>query len=326
VSLIRETLQAALHEHHGSLPFDRFMEIALHHPEGGYYATRIRGIGRGGDFTTVPTRSRSLGRAVARWLRARGAPELPVIECGPGDASLASAVLQEFGWFERRRVRLHLVETSAPLREQQKQALRARRVHWHQDIRAALEACGGRALIYHNEFFDAFPCRVFRRTEDAWAELHLEVADSRLTAAFRAPGRPLPASTALPRDWPAGQRVEVFAAVADWMCGMAPSWTGGAMLAIDYGTPVESLYHRRPQGTLRAYRRHERLEGGAVFEMPGLQDVTADVNFSDLAEWAQMAGWTVGPVRPLAAFLGSDAGDLPRAAAEAFRCAEFVRD
>lgn len=321
MSGIRPALQTALKEHGGLLPFDRFMEIALHHPDGGYYATRIRGIGRGGDFTTVPARSRSLGKAVAQWLRLRGAPALPVIECGPGDGSLAAGILAEFGWFERRRLCLHLVETSVPLRGHQQHALRGHRAQWHRSITDALQACEGRALIYHNEFFDAFPCRVLRREETAWTELHLEVVNGRLQTRFAPPRRPLPDSTALARDWAAGQRIEVFEAVQAWMCGMAPLWKEGAMLAVDYGGNADMITHRRPSGTLRAYRQHERLEGDAVFEMPGHQDITADVNFEDVTAWAQALGWARRFDQSLAEFAGMH--DSPDAGT-AFRCLEFL--
>lgn len=324
MSGVRPALQTALKEHGGLLPFDRFMEIALHHPDGGYYAKRIRGIGHAGDFTTMPKLTRSLAQSLAQWLRQEGRQsgwkDIPIIECGPGDGSLAAGILREFGWLERRRYHWHLVETSTPLRSEQERALGRFRARWHTSVGEALAACGGRALIYHNEFFDAFPCRVFKRVENAWNELHLKVVESRLASCWLPPQRPLPESTAFQHPWPAGQQVEVFESVHTWMQGMAGAWQEGTMLVIDYGGDAQSVYHRRPNGTLRAYRRHERLEGEAVFEMPGLQDVTADVSFSDLAQWARPLGWTVGFEQSLAEFSGMQS--LPEAAA-AFRCLEL---
>jgi SAM-dependent MidA family methyltransferase len=88
---------------------------------------------------------------------------------------------------------------------------------------------------------------------------------------------------------------------------MSPHWREGAMLAIDYGGDPQSVYHRRPHGTLRAYRDQKRLEGEAVLEMPGRQDLTADVNFADLAAWAREAGWREGFNVGLAEFLGTGA-------------------
>ena len=317
MSTVRQALQNALDQNGGVIPFDTFMGIALHHPQDGYYTRHVRAIGARGDFTTVPQRTPALGKSVADWLRceakARGWKTLNVIECGPGDGSLAKSVVKGFGWLERRHLSLHLVETSEPLREQQHRKLGGKAC-WHRTIAEALDACGGKALIYHNEFFDAFPCRVFRRDGSAWSELHLRVTDGRLTEVFLPPARPLPASTIFDRDWPDGQRVEVFESVHEWLRGMSTSWHAGAMLAIDYGGTTEEIYHRRPRGTLRAYRMHERLEGPGVYEMPGRQDITADINFDDLAIWAGQLGWGVASSQTLREF----APDAP--GADAFRC------
>ena len=302
------------------IPFDTFMGIALHHPQDGYYARNIRTIGGRGDFTTVPQLTPALGDAVGRWLREeasrRGWKRFNVIECGPGSGALASAVMQSFGWFGRQKVALHLVETSQPLREQQRKQVRGQ---WHATIEEALAACEGRALIYHNEFFDAFPCRVFRKESNGWTELHLQVADGKLREVFLTPARPLPASTVFPRDWPEGQSVEVFESVHDWMQGIATSWQSGAMLAVDYGETTENIYHRRPAGTLRAYRGQQRLTGAEIYEIPGRQDITADVNFDDLAMWGRELGWETSTLRSVAEF----ASDAP--GAEAFKTIVFSR-
>ena len=82
-----------------------------------------------------------------------------------------------------------------------------------------------------------------------------------------------------------------------------PLWNAGRMLTIDYGGRTETLYHRRPRGTLRAYLMHQRLEGSAIYQNPGHQDITADVNFSDLIAWS--APWTTDvKLRTLAEFIG----------------------
>ena len=319
----RQTLQAALDDGGGVIPFEAFMGIALHDPGCGYYARNIRGIGARGDFTTVPKMSAALGEAVARWLReeaaARGWKNFCAIECGPGDGSLAADALAALGWLGRRHITLHLVETSAPLRELQQTKLRGKRARWHENISSALSACDGRALIYHNEFFDAFPCRVFRREHDGWSELHLRVEGGRLAEVFLPPQRPLPVSDIFARPWPEGQRVEVFESVRAWMADLAASWRGGAMLAIDYGGTAETIYRRRPGGTLRAYRGQQRLDGEAVYEMPGRQDITADVNFDDLARWAAELRWAASD----AILLTELAPDAP--GAEAFRGIIFTK-
>jgi SAM-dependent MidA family methyltransferase len=323
MSTIRQALQSALDQGGGTMPFDEFMAIALHHPGDGYYARHIRGVGPRGDFTTVPQVTPALGHALAGWLRGeaavRGWTSAAVIECGPGDGSLAAGIMKTFGWLERRRWSLHLVETSEPLRAQQQAKLGARAV-WHRTMGEALAACHGRALIYHNEFFDAFPCRVFRRERDGWTELHLQVAEGRLAEVFVPPRRPRPDSSVFAGDWPDGQRIEVFASVGDWMRGLVPAWCEGAMLAIDYGGSLQEIYHRRTVGTLRAYRGQERLTGEAVCELPGRQDITADVNFEDLVRWGRGVGWITSATTPLTTIAPEAPG------AEAFRAIVFSPD
>ena len=320
MSTVRQALQSALDKNGGTIPFDAFMGIALHHIEDGYYPRNVRTIGRHGDFTTVPQLTPALGEAIGRWLRReakqRGWQQCNVIECGPGSGALAAEVTKSFGWLGKRKLDLHLVETSEPLRAAQQE-----RVHgtWHPTIEEALAACEGRALIYHNEFFDAFPCRVFRNNGNLWTELHLQVTGGRLREVFLPPQLPLPASAIFTHHWPDQQRVEVFASIHRWMQAMAPYWHAGAMLSIDYGGKAEEIYRRRPAGTLRAYRNQERLQGESVYELLGRQDITADVNFEDLAMWAGELGWETSTLESLAEF----APDAP--GADAFRCISFEK-
>ena len=321
MSTVRQALQSALNDNGGTIPFDTFMAIALHHPHDGYYTRNVRTIGGRGDFTTVPQLTPALGQAIGQWLRdeadGRGWKRFNVIECGPGSGALASAVMKSFGWLGKRKVDLHLVETSQPLRAEQQQRVGGT---WHSTIDEALAACQGSALIFHNEFFDAFPCRVFRKENNGWTELHLKVANGKLQEVFPPPTRPLPTSTVFAREWTTGQRVEVFESVREWMRDTAASWTSGAMLVVDYGGTTDEIYHRRPAGTLRAYRGQQRLTGEEVYEMPGRQDITADVNFDDLAIWARELGWKTGEIRTLEELVPGAPG------AEAFRAIVLSRD
>ena len=263
------------------LRFDRFMDLALHHPERGYYARRIRGVGKGGDFTTAPMVTPALGQAIAAW----AAMALPrtacvnLIELGPGEGLLARAVLDDLPWWRRLRTRIHLVETSAPLRAKQERLLGSR-VRWHASIHEALDACDGRVCIYSNEFVDAFPVRRFRREAEGWSELFLSPAEEWV------PCEILPRSSVFQVPFPPGQVVEVTEAYDAWLETWLPNWKAGRMLTIDYGSKVDELYRRRPGGSLRAYLFQQRLEGSAAYGNPGRQDLTADVNFTDLQDWS----------------------------------------
>jgi SAM-dependent MidA family methyltransferase len=265
------------------LRFDRFMDRALHHPKTGYYARRIQGIGRRGDFTTAPTLSEAPARAIAHWaataLRETGCRHL--IEIGPGEGRLAAEVLNHLPWHLRWRIRLHLVETSAPLENLQRQLL-GKRATWHRNPAEALAACGGDAVIYSNELVDAFPVRRFQKTADGWQEIYVRFQP---TEELLLPCDGIPLSSHFLQPHPIGQRIEVHESYHQWLVDWLPHWRSGRMLTIDYGSTADRLYHRRPQGTVRSYLFQQRLEGLAVYENPGRQDITADVNFTDLIDW-----------------------------------------
>lgn len=264
------------------LRFDHFMAAALHDPDHGYYARRIREVGSRGDFSTTSTLSPALGRAIGHWaskaLSSTGCRDL--IELGPGSGELAQTVLASLPWHRRIRTRLHLVETSDPLRQQQQSRL-GQRARWHSSIEHALNACQGRACIYSNEFVDAFPVRRFKRQDDRWLEEVVTPGRSHWE-----PAPELPPSSTFSHPWDDGQVVEVHASYHEWLQKAMRHWHRGRMLTIDYGSRVENLYHRSPSGSLRGYFHHQLVTGPELLERAGHQDLTSDVNFSDLIEWS----------------------------------------
>jgi SAM-dependent MidA family methyltransferase len=86
------------------------------------------------------------------------------------------------------------------------------------------------------------------------------------------------------------QRAELGSALREWIAAWLPEWKSGSMLAIDYGNTLPDIYHRRPHGTLRAYLMQQRLEGHEVYQNVGRQDITADVNFTDVRAWLSEGG------------------------------------
>lgn len=317
-----EFLLALQAEYGGSIPFWRFMHEALYHAEFGYYTTGIHDIGRRGDFTTFPAMGNTLGRAVAAWLKTR--PRRHVIEVGAGQGHLAESVRRAMGFFRRRGVRYHIVEISPVLREQQRRRL-GRGVTWHETLESALSAAGGEADIFSNELADAFPCQIFERMSEGWAELGLQIDGGRVREVLRE--AEVPESSALVAEMPLGARVEVHESFRKWMAGWRPFWRSGRLLTIDYGDTMPALYHRRPLGTIRAYAHHQRLTGSDVYAGFGRRDITADVNFSDLRVWGEKAGLRTLGLTTLAEFVawhsgGEKMGAGFEAAAREFRVLE----
>lgn len=264
------------------------MDRALHDPEYGYYARRISGVGQRGDFTTAPMLSGAPARAIAAWaskaMKEAGCRYL--IEIGPGEGTLAAAVLKSLPWHQRWRIQLHLVETSAPLAERQRKLL-GKRATWHRSMNEALAACGGEAVIYSNELVDAFPVRRFQKTREGWQELAVHFDAQRCTHESLLPPALLPDSSALLEPHALGQCIEVHDSYRRYLTGWLPAWKKGRMLTIDYGAAAENLYHRQPRGSVRAYLLQHRLEGHAIYDNVGRQDLTADVNFTDLQNWSR---------------------------------------
>ena len=251
------------------------MRLALYDPQHGYYSRHVKTVGRGGDFSTSATLHGSLGEAVAGWLQERD-----VIEVGGGDGSLAEGVLKAMGWWRRRGVNYHLVETSEPLKEKQRARL-GKRVQWHDSVEDALAACGGVADVFSNELVDAFPAKSFRCDGDAWEEAFVtregEEVFERSDYSPDAEARP-------------GQRVEVQASYREWLAEWVPGWRRGRMLTIDYGWQWEQLKRQSPAGSLRAYFSQMCLTGQDFYQRVGRQDLTADVNFSELSKWGEELG------------------------------------
>ena len=296
------------------IPFEQFMARALHDPVHGYYARRITAVGRRGDFTTAPMLSETPARAIAKWA-ARALHETrcrDLIEIGPGEGTLAAVVLKNLPLGLRWKTRLHLVETSRPLAARQRDLL-GHRATWHLTMGQALAACGGNAVIYSNELVDAFPVRRFQKTALGWQELAVRIDALKHAHESLLPPAELPDSTAFLDSHPPGQWVEVHESYHRELAAWMPGWHSGRLLTIDYGSEIQDLYHRRPRGTVRGYLHQQRLEGPAIYANPGRQDLTADVNFTDLRKWSQP--WVSGQrLETFGEFLGTssalrEAGD-----------------
>lgn len=291
----RDALRDLLAREGGSATVARFMEIALHDPERGYYRTGAAAVGPRGDFSTVPSIHPALARAIASWLSARRrelAPRGPwhAVEVGGGGGHLAEAVLRALGILGRSRLRYHVVEVSPLLREAQRRRLGRFRVLWHDSPLPALEAAGGVALVFSNELVDSFPCHQLAWKDGRWLEVRVALDGERVVEALGPVSDPrlLSGLCALP-EGVEGRRIEVHLPYFDWLRAWAGSLRRGAILTIDYGGAGPEMDRGR-HGTLRAYFRHRTLRGLPVFGRPGMQDLTADVNFADLESWGERLG------------------------------------
>ena len=274
--------------------FDHFMAQALYGPRG-YYTSPRPLLGPRGDFTTTPKLTSRLAERIAVWIReawTRQGKKLSVIELGPGDGTLAADIRKQFSWLARKSLDYHFVEVSPHLTARQQASNVG---SWHTTLAEALEATGFRALIISNEFFDAFPVRIFRRSGD---ELFL---DNDLREVWL-PAQDFPDSI-LFQDPP--ERFEVAESIQHWLQNNLKLLRAGEILTIDYGGDGFENYHRRPLGSLRAYAHHIRLLPPEAYQNPGKQDLTFDVCFPDLIRWGEAIGLTTKSLITQAEFLST---------------------
>lgn len=302
----------ALREAGGWLPFSTFMRLALYAPGLGYYSAGARKFGPAGDFVTAPELTplfaRCLATQVAEVLERCGGGD--VLEVGAGSGALAADLLDALAGRGALPSRYRILEVSGELRERQRATLAARapqhaaRVEW---LDAPPQATW-RGVLLGNEVLDALPVERFRVTREGFEAIGV-VADTAGGFAFEA--RPAEArlaarlggiAAALPVQMPPGFESEACLMLTAWIGSLAEGLSQGVMLFVDYGLPRAQYYHpSRDGGTLCGFFRHRRVED--VLARPGLQDITAWVDFTAVAEAAAATGLDVAGFATQAHFL-----------------------
>lgn len=297
----------------GALSFEDLMELALYHPRGGLYRRSCPPRGREGHFSTCAHLDPALGRAVARWLElgwreALGSPRRwHAIEVGGGDGALAATVLDAIPRRLRSGLTYLMVEQGEGALALQRERLGSR-VRWMPSMLQALRACRGRALIFSNELVDAFPAVALVRRGGRWLEVHFIKRSGQLVEDLRPhpdwqPDVDLFSVNGLELPFE-GARAEVHRSYWHWLRSWAGHWVRGALLTIDYGGECAELYGRGGGGTLRAYYAHMMFDDRTeLTHRLGLQDLTCDVNFTDLQRWGGRLGWTTEAILTQREFL-----------------------
>jgi SAM-dependent MidA family methyltransferase len=296
VEALRAEIDAA-----GAITFARFMEIALYHPQHGYYSTERPGPGRAGDFITAPEAHPIFGHLIAEQVADLDEtlghpPRFTIREYGAGRGALALPLLD--------RLRSHHPERYERTRYEPVEHNAARLA----DLTDTLESANHGArlatkagedehvtgCVVANEFLDALPVhRVVRQGaelqeiyvvwRDGWfAEQPGPLSTPEIAAHLERSGlSPAP-----------GDRIEVNLGIERWLRTVSAALERGYVLILDYGYPAGTLYagHRR-HGTLKAYYRHSASE--ELYRAVGRQDLTAHVNFTELEVRAQSLGLTV---------------------------------
>jgi SAM-dependent MidA family methyltransferase len=305
----------------GELSFERFMELALYAPGLGYYSAGSTKFGAAGDFVTAPEISDMFSRCVARQCAEvlaqtdTAGAGAEILELGAGTGRMAAGVLETLAAEGVLPRRYSILEVSAELAQRQRERISAlpaalrERVVWLDKL--PQHPIDG--VILANEVLDALPCQRFVVS----AEGVLEVA----VCAAAAPGVPLQSFVErvvapdaaladaaailfreLPEPLPVGYTSEICLRVEPWIAGVGGCLRRGLMLLFDYGLPRPHYYHpQRVHGTLQCH--FKQFAHDDPYINVGVQDITAWVDFTRVAEAGLASGLDVAGFCTQAAFL-----------------------
>ena len=295
----------------GEISFAEYMHLALYAPAAGYYSGGLEKFGQTGDFTTAPEISSLFSQCLAGQC-AQVLAELghaDILEVGAGSGIMAANILLELESCQQIPDRYYILELSAELKQRQAETIKLHcpqcfeRVQWLD----ALPVSGFRGVVLGNELIDAMPVQRFIIEEGQVREqtvishegelrLATRVADNELVNAVRK------IEAELGEIFYDGYESEINSAADAWMHSVSDLLESGLVLLIDYGYARREFYHQqRNTGTLMCHYQHRAHPDAMI--LVGLQDITAHVDFTALAEVASDDGLSVAGYTTQAHFL-----------------------
>ncbi|WP_455204894.1 class I SAM-dependent methyltransferase [Kaarinaea lacus] len=297
-----EYIRAKIDSAGGRISFAEFMSLALYAPGLGYYTAGKQKFGVSGDFITAPELSPLFSQCLARQcqqilseLHQQSTQALVILEAGGGSGVMAAQLLAELERLDSLPEQYFILELSADLRQRQQQTLTETVPHLMPLVQwlDTLPKQGIEGVLLANEVLDAMP--VHRVVLDDHAQEYYVGWDGERfiwqTGEISSQAL-LDRVSALPRDLPRPYVTEINLAASAWVTTLASVIKKGVALLIDYGFPRHEYYHeQRRNGTLMCHYRHRSHDNPFVY--PGLQDITAHVDFTAVADAAVDAGFNV---------------------------------
>ncbi len=287
----------------GSIPFHKYMELCLYHPDYGYYTRPGEKLGRSGDFYTSAHLGTIMGEVLANYCalldEQAGCPStLYIAEWGGGDGRLAEALLEALRSAHAhvyKRLRYISIERSSVHRSQQSDRLQAfaDRCTWITEAEWLGESDKPYTIVLANELLDAFPVRRLRAGEHGYEEMWVSWDEEHQV--LDREWKPLKDEAILERlhtwgvNWMPLQQFELHEQSLDWIHSVVQSLSAGSLILLDYGDGNDELYSaHRMAGTFLCYKRHQAAD--LPFAWPGEQDMTSHVPFDQCQEAAEEAG------------------------------------
>ena len=305
--VLQNLIAEEIRRHDGWISFARYMELALYAPDVGYYSGGAAKLGKDGDFTTAPEITSLFGETLAHAAGELMAQSLPqILEFGAGTGKLALDILTECAAAGIPLESYSIVELSGELRARQQQTLaNFPQVTWLDDLP---EAYSG--VVLGNEVLDAMPVSLVVKSENGWLERGVSFDDGKFIFVDRACDAALVAQIPYEEELSVGYLTEVHPIAVGFMgslasmfaAGLEQTGKGGAAILLDYGFPASEYYlDQRSEGTLMCHYRHHSHPD--PFYLPGLQDITAHVDFTAMAYAAVNNGLEMLGYMSQAAFL-----------------------
>ncbi|MDO9420278.1 MAG: SAM-dependent methyltransferase [Herminiimonas sp.] len=304
---LQNLIAEEIRRHDGWISFARYMELALYAADVGYYSGGAAKLGKDGDFTTAPEITSLFGETLAHAageLMAQSVPQ--ILEFGAGTGKLALDILTECAAAGIPLESYSIVELSGELRARQQQTLaNFPQVTWLDDFPAAYSG-----VVLGNEVLDAMPVSLVVKSDNGWLERGVSFDDDKFIFVDRACDEALVAQIPFEEELSVGYLTEVHPIAVGFMgslasmfaAGLKQSGKGGAAILLDYGFPASEYYlDQRSEGTLMCHYRHHAHPD--PFYLPGLQDITAHVDFTSMALAAVNNGLEMLGYMSQAAFL-----------------------
>ncbi len=299
VKLITDHIHSAPHQR---IPFASYMDLALYHPDHGYYTTKASTLGPDGDFITSPHLGHDFGELLAvqfanMW-DILGQPQpFHLVEMGAGQGLIAAdvlAYLQQHHPDCYAALNYIIIEKSSALRSQQQEYLTHPNVTWTTlEELSPITGC-----FFSNELLDAFPVHIVEKHNNQLQEIYVTadnntlqetlgpLSTDKLLQYFNQAGIDLLSDT-----YSDGYRTEVNLAALDWLDAVIKAVERGFILTIDYGHTAQRYYSpARHQGTLKCYYQHRHHDDPYI--NVGQQDLTAHVDFTALETHGKNLGLT----------------------------------
>ena len=297
-----ELIKTEIEREAGLISFQRYMELALYAPALGYYAAGSTKLGKEGDFITAPELSPLFSQCLANAVLPALEEDQVILEVGAGSGRMAADILAFLKQQKRLPKAYWILELSADLRQRQKETIKKtapdliNKVKW---LDRLPEQFSG--VVLANELLDAMPVHLFQKKETGVNEVNVAWKDEKFVYQLkpmkssyetRLLNRLTEIESETGMELPLDYVLEVNFAAEDWIQSIAESLQQGLIILIDYGFPRHEYYHaQRVQGTLMCHYRHRAHADPFVY--PGLQDITAHVDFTAMADAALAAGLKV---------------------------------